>query len=423
MSEAETSRRSEAAIALGLGDAPRRLGRRSLVALLGAAALCAALTAHALLAPPPIAFATERVRRGDILVSVTATGTLQPRDEVEIGSELSGTIRGVEVAYNDVVHTGQVLARLDTARLEAQLLQSRAALDAARANAEQARASEVEAESGLARLESVRTLSGGKIPAPQELTGARAGVARARATEQSARAAVEQAEATLAVQQTDLGKAEIRSPIDGVVLSAAVRPGQTVAASLQAPVLFTLARDLGRLELHMAVDEADIGQVREGQAAHFTVDAWPGRHFEGLVTQVRFAAHTTAGVVTYETILSVANPDLALRPGMTASAQIDVRHDEDVLLVPNAALRFEPPARAVERRPGLLASLSGRGKANELTRPGGAQDHGPRVWVHRDGRVTPVSVEPGPSDGTWTEIASGALEPGARVAIDVASGA
>src|SRR4029453_10484326 len=164
MSEAETSRRSEAAIALGLGPAPRRLGRAPLVALVGPAALCAALTAHALLAPPPIAFATERVRRGDILVSVTATGTLQPRDEVEIGSELSGPIRGVEGAYNDVVHTGQVLARLDTARLEAQLLQSRAALDAARANAEQARASEVEAESGLARLESVRTPSGGKIP-------------------------------------------------------------------------------------------------------------------------------------------------------------------------------------------------------------------------------------------------------------------
>ena len=423
MSQGEISHPSAAAIALGLDSAPRRLGKRSLFALLAAAAAAAALITHALLAPPPIAFATERVRRGDLLVSVTATGTLQPRDAVEIGSELSGTIRSVEVGYNDVVRAGQVLARLDTARLAAQLLQSRAALDAARASAEQARASGIEAESQLARLESVRKLSGGRIPSQQELAAARASVARARATEQGARAAVEQAEATLAVQQTDLGKAEIRSPIDGVVLSAAARPGQTVAASLQAPVLFTLARDLGRLELDMAVDEADVGQVREGQTAHFTVDAWPSRRFEGRVTQVRFAARTAGGVVNYEAILSVDNPDLALRPGMTATAQIDVRHDADVLLVPNAALRFEPPARAVARREGPFAAWIGHGKAHELTAPGDAQQHGAHVWVRRDGRITAVPVETVASDGTWTEIAGGAIEPGTRVAIDVASGA
>jgi HlyD family secretion protein len=423
MNQGQISRRSQAAIALGLDEARQRLGKRPVVAGIVAAVLGAALTAHALLGPPPLSFAIQNVRRGDLQVSVTATGTLQPRDAVEIGVELSGTIRTVDVAYNDVVKAGQTLAKLDTARLDAQLLQSRAALDSAHANAEQASASRVEAESQLARLESVHQLSGGKIPSPQELTAGKAAVARARATEASARAAIEQAEATLAVQQTDLGKAEIRSPIDGVVLTAAVRPGQTVAASLQAPVLFTLARDLGRLELDLAVDEADVGQVHEGQVAHFSVDAWPGRRFEGRVTQVRYAARTSGGVVTYEAILSVDNPDLALRPGMTATAQIDVRHDADVLLVPNAALRFEPPSRAVERRDGLLASLSRRGKSHELTRPGAEQDHGPRVWVEHGGSVAPVPVEIGSSDGTWTEIAAGALEPGARVAIDVASGA
>jgi HlyD family secretion protein len=424
MNQSEIYRRSEAAIALGLDAARRRLGTRPLVAAIVAMVLGAALTAHALLAPPPLSFATQKVRRGDLQVSVTATGTLQPRDEVEIGVELSGTIRTVDVAYNDVVHAGQTLARLDTARLEAQLLQSRAALDSAHANAEQARASRVEAESQLARLESVRVLSGGKIPSPQELTSGKAAVERAHATEASAQAAVEQAEATLAVQQTDLDKADIRSPIDGVVLTAAVRPGQTVAASLQAPVLFTLARDLGRLDLDMAVDEADVGQVHEGQVAHFAVDAWPGRRFEGRVTQVRYASHTVGGVVTYEAILSVDNPDLALRPGMTATAQIDVRRDANVLLVPNAALRFEPPAHAVARRDGgLLASLGHRGKANELTRPSDEQSHGPRVWVERGGAIAAVPVETGASDGTWTEIPGDVLEPDERVAVDVASGA
>src|SRR5258705_9174074 len=210
-------------------------------------------------------FATERARTGDLTLTVTATGTLVPLDQVDIGSELSGTLRSVDVGYNDPVRAGQVLAHLDDSRLAEQVLQSRAALDTADATVEVARANAAEAESQLARLQHVREISGGKVPSEQEFASGQAAVMRARGAFRSAEAQVSQARATLDVQQTELAKAVIRSPIDGIVLTAAARPGQTVAASLQAPGLFTLAQDLKHLELDLAVDQADIGQGHEGQ--------------------------------------------------------------------------------------------------------------------------------------------------------------
>jgi HlyD family secretion protein len=358
-------------------------------------------------------FATEPARVGDLVVNVTATGTLVPIDQVDIGSELSGTLRSVEVGYNDRVHAGQVLARLDDTRLAAQVLQSKAALDAAKAAVEEARASLAEAESQLGRLQHVREISGGKIPSQQELAAGQATVARARGAVGSAEAQVAQAQATLDVQQTDLSKAAIRSPIDGVVLSATARPGQTVAASLQAPLLFTLAQDLEQLELELSVDEADVGQVREGQTAQFSVDAWPGRTFPGRVRQVRYAAHTVAGVVTYEAILAVDNPDLLLRPGMTATAEIEVKRDDQVLLVPNAALRFEPEGREPAHAGGISALVAGKHSFDVSRGP----DAAPRVWALRRGLLEPHDIEAGPSDGTWTEIAAGPVEPGTPLVV------
>ena len=394
--------------------APRISRRLWYVGLACAGAIAIAFAAHRLTARDA-PFATERARTGDLTLTVTATGTLVPLDQVDIGSELSGTLRSVEVGYNDQVRAGQVLAHLDDSRLAEQVLQSRASLDTANATVEVARANVAEAESQLARLQHVREISGGKVPSAQEFASGQAAVMRARGAFRSAEAQVSQARATLDVQQTELAKAVIRSPIDGIVLTAAARSGQTVAASLQAPVLFTLARDLKHLELDLAVDEADIGQVHEGQTAQFTVDTWPGRTFPARVAQVRYAGRSVAGVVTYQVILSVENPDLLLRPGMTVTAEIEVRRDEQVLLVPNAALRFEPDDRDAPRGSGLAALVKGK-RSFDVTRAGDA-GRSPRVWTLRNGHLHALAIETGPSDGSWTEIAPGVVAPGTPLVV------
>jgi HlyD family secretion protein len=372
---------------------------------------------------PAMRYATEPARRGDLLVTANATGTILPIDQVDIGSELSGTVRSVEVGYNQTVRAGQVLARLDTTRLEAQMLQSQAAVASAQASVGEARANQAEAESQLARLQHVRAISGGQVPAQQEIVAAEAAVARARAALASAQAAVAQAQATLDVQQTDLSKATIRSPIDGVVLTAPVRAGQTVAASLQAPLLFTLAKDLTHLQVDLAVDEADVAQVQEGQTATFTVDAWPGRTFRGRVTQVRYGARTIGGVVTYETLLAVDNPDLALRPGMTATAAIELRRAQQALLVPNAALRFAPPAREARRAGEPLGGLIPHKDQFDVPLGSPADTSAqPRVWMVRRGAIRAVPLQIGASDGTWTEVVGGAIAPGDRLAVGASQG-
>jgi len=224
-------------------------------------------------------FKTEEVKRGDLTVIVTATGTLQPTNKVDVGSELSGIVKTVEVDYNDRVKTGQVLARLDTSKLEAQVTQSRAALDSAKAKVLQVQATVLETRSKLTQFQKVRELSNNKVPSQSELDAAEAANERAKADEASAKAAVSQAQATLEANETDLSKSVIRSPINGIVLARNVEPGQTVAASFTAPVLFTLAEDLAQMDLHVNVDEADVGKVKEGQGASFSVAAYPNRTF------------------------------------------------------------------------------------------------------------------------------------------------
>ena len=287
-------------------------------------------------------YQTRTVSRGNLIMKVSATGNLEPTNQVDVGSELSGIIKTVEVDYNDAVKVGQILARLDTDKLEAQVLQSKAALESSQAQVMQVQATLKEKKAELDRLNRVHELSGGKVPSKYDLDTADAALSRARADEMSAQAQVAKARATLEVDETDLAKALIRSPINGIVLSRNVEPGQTVAASLQAPVLFTLAEDLARMELHVDVDEADVGQVRPGQDATFTVDAYPEGVFPARITQVRYGASNTDGVVTYETVLRLDNEDLLLMPGMTATADITVARVENGVLIPNAALRFTP---------------------------------------------------------------------------------
>lgn len=369
---------------------------------------------------------TQPVKRGDLVVTVSATGTIEPITQVDVGIEVSGTIKTVDVDYNDKVKVGQVLAHLDTSKLEAQALQSEAALDAAKAKQVQAQATVQEAQAQMARLDEVRKLSNGKMPSQTELDAQKATLARAKADESSAKAAVAQAQATLDVNKSDLTKAVLHSPINGVVLKRAVEPGQTVAAMFQSPVLFTLAEDLTKMELMVDIDEADVGQVQAGQDATFTVDAYPDRVFPAKTKQVRFGSETVEGVVTYKAVLGVDNTDMALRPGMTATALLTVNKRENALLVPNATLRFAPPQDTTQQKEGgrgLLFSILPHPPAQESTPRDdpSAKGKDQQVWTVRDGQLTGIAIEKGLSDGKMTEVTSGALEPGMELVTDMAA--
>lgn len=367
-------------------------------------------------------YKTEAVTRGDLHVVVSATGKLQPTNEVNVGSEVSGLVETVFVDDNDHVKKGQELLRLDVSKLRDQTERSRASLLSAQAKLEQAGATVKQSNASLDRLREVSRLSGGKVPSKTEMETAEANLARAVADESSARAAVTEARAALSSDQINLSKASIRSPIDGVVLTRAVEPGQTVAASFQVATLFTLAEDLREMELEVDVDEADVGNVAEGQAATFTVDAYAGRQYPAKVRRVRYGSETTNGVVSYPTLLTVKNEDLTLRPGMTASAEIATASRSQVVLVPNAALRFTPPeAAAAQDSRGVLGRLlpgpprRRQEQKKEEPKKGGTQT----VWVLTEGQPAPVRVNVGLTDGRMSEIVGG-LEPGAKVITDTA---
>ncbi len=372
----------------------------------------------------PIQYRTAEVQRGNLTITVTATGTLEPTNQVEVGSELSGIIETVEVDYNDCVKAGQVLAKLDTDRLEPKVLQSQAALESAQAKLLEAEANVLETRNELKRLKRLAELSKKKLPSQHDLDAAEAAFKRAQAEEDSAKAIVSQAQATVDQDQTDLAKAVIRSPINGIVLERHVEPGQTFAASFQTPVLFTLAEDLSQMELHVDIDEADVGQVQAGQDATFTVDAYPARRFSARILKVYYAPQVVQDVVTYEALLTVDNSQLLLRPGMTATAEIITKRVEDAILVPNGALRFTPPAPEAETsrrgRSMLRAILPGPPRRPAKQRKvlhAGKSEH--RVWTLRDEQPVAIPVTIGSSDGHMTEVVAGDLKPGLPLLVDV----
>ncbi|MBR0567443.1 efflux RND transporter periplasmic adaptor subunit [Azoarcus sp. L1K30] len=370
-------------------------------------------------------YRTEAARIGSLVVTVSATGNLAPTNQVNLGSELSGTIAQVLVDDDERVRKGQVLARLDLSKFEDAVAKSRGALAVAEASLKQAQATVVEARAKLDRYREVARLSGGKVPSKIEIESAQADVERADANVASARASIAEAKAALQTDLTNLSRGSIRSPIDGVVLLRAVDPGQTVAASLQAVTLFTLAEDLSKMELSVDVDEADVGSVKAGLKASFTVDAWPGRRFEAAITRVGFNATDSDGVVSYPAVLQVANDDLSLRPGMTATAEITTVSREQVLLVPNAALRYSPPAPSAQRTAGssVLSSLMPRPprSAPRASAPPRADDGSQRLWVLREGTVVPLQVRTGATNGRVTEIVGGDLQAGMEVITETAS--
>jgi HlyD family secretion protein len=367
-------------------------------------------------------FNTQPVVRGDLTLTVTANGTIQPTRTISIGSELSGTVRDVNVDVNDRIHKGQVLVVLDTAKLRDQILRSKAALAAANAKVAQTAATFKEAQASLGRFEEVARLSGGKVPSKAELDSSRAALDRALADDASARAGVSDARAALSTDEINLSKASIVAPTDGFVLTRTVDPGNAVAASLQAVTLFTVAEDLTKLRLWVYVDEADVGQVKLGQDGSFTVSAYVNRNFPARVTRVGFGSTITDNVVTYLTYLDVDNSDLSLRPGMTATATITATQRKDVLLVPNTALRFTPSAAATEpAKKGIASSLLPRMPSSNTRRSaaaGASTAAAKQVWVlPEDGPGAPVAVAvtPGISDGHRTEITGGDLKVGMRV--------
>ncbi len=352
-----------------------------------------------------MSYQTTPVARGDLTVEVTATGTLQPLTQVEVSTELSGVVRDVPVEENQRVAKGDVLARLDTSRIEAQIARAKASVQAAQAKVDDA---QVTLKETTRAFERSQKLADRGMVATEALDTAAAARDRANAAVETAQANLAIAQADLTLEQQDLDKSTIYAPIDGVVLTRSVNPGQTVAASTQAPVLFVIAQDLEQMELDASVDEADIGSVAAGQKAHFTVDAFPQHSFDAAIRDISFASTETEGVVTYEARLDVGNPDLLLRPGMTASVSIVTREAKDVLLVPNSAFRFSPPETQESRGFSLRDLFSprfprfGRGSGNQA-----AADGTRTLWVLKDGAPSRVTVKTGATDGEMTEVLSG----------------
>ncbi|KKW92133.1 efflux RND transporter periplasmic adaptor subunit [Sphingobium chungbukense] len=393
------------------------------------------LLAHCFAGEDKPNYATREARKGDLTVSVSATGNLKPINQVDVGSEQSGKITAVYVDVNDRVTQGQKLAELDTRRLVDTINQTRAQVASSEASVAQAQAQAALAKATLDRQLNVFKLSGGRVPAKTELDAARADYSSALANLRSAQAQVRVSQAQLSTAQTNLSIAQIVSPVTGVVLSRDIEPGQTVAASLNAPVLFTIAEDLTKMEVEVSVDEADVGQVKEGQSANFSVDAFPGRTFPAKVTRVNVgsnsasssssssssgstASSTSGTVVAYTAVLSVDNEQEILRPGMTATADIVTQELHDVLLVPNSALRFKPSAG--NRDGGITSQIVPgprrfrRGGASRQVSFGIGSSQTVYI-VGADGDPKAVQVTVGASDGARTVITGGDLKPGMRV--------
>lgn len=361
-----------------------------------------------------IAYETAPVTRADLIIAVTATGKIQPTTEVDVSSEMSGVVRSVNAATNSPVKRGDVLAELDTERAKAQLDRAAASLTAAQARIADARATLAEKVLALTRAETLRQKG---ISAAQELDQARAAHDRAIAALAAAEADAAVARADLALRQTDIDKSRIVSPIDGIVLKRSVEPGQTVASSLQAPVLFKLAEDLRRMQLEADVDEADIGAVKTGQKASFGVDAYPGQSFPAEISAIEYSPKTTENVVTYTAILSVDNARLLLRPGMTATARIVTAEIGRALTVPNAALRFVPPEAKKQESFSLIRLFMPRMPRFEKASTNAAVNGERKIWILENGAPRAVAVTTGASDGLVTEILKGDLTEGAQAIV------
>ena len=345
-----------------------------------------------------VRYETAEVDKGDVVSKVTASGTLSALVTVQIGSQVSGRLEEIAVDFNAPVHQGDLLARIDPRMFESSLEQAEANLKAARSRLASAKARALDAGRKAERAAGLFEKS---VVSKADADSAEAEHVVADADVLSAESAVAQAQAGVHQAELNLAYTEIVSPIDGVVISRNVDVGQTVAASFQSPVLFTIAQDLARMQVQASVSEADVGKLAEGRPASFSVDAWPERKFEGVISQVRYAPQVLSNVVTYQVMVDVENPERVLRPGMTANVTFEVERRDGVIRVPNAALRYVPPD-AEKKKP---------------------TDGMRTVWVLDGGSPVPVPIKAGITDGSFTEVAGGALAPGAAIITDSTGGA
>jgi len=394
----------------------------------------------------PMTYTTVTVGKGPISAQVTATGTLSARSTVTVGAQVSGRVLELHADFNDQVKKGQIIAKLDEQVLKAQIDQAQASYDLAVANLKRSQVTLKDAERQLKRQ---KTLQEQQLIAGATVETAEVAYDTAVANVAASRAQVNQAAATLKQARTNLTYATIYSPVDGVVLERKVELGQTVAASLQAPELFTIAEDLARMQINTQVAEADVGRITEGMKATFTVDAFPGRTFEGTVRQVRNAATAVSGVVTYDAVIDVDNADKSLRPGMTANVTFVLAQVDNAIKIPNAALRFKPTreqamamrqASGMPGRRGSGARGGGAGGPGGVGGAGGGGAGGPppgmrigpdgrpdfgdkkMLWKLVDGAPRMVLVKPGLTDGSATELLEGDLKPGDELITEIKGG-
>ncbi|MDX2167189.1 MAG: efflux RND transporter periplasmic adaptor subunit [Deltaproteobacteria bacterium] len=362
------------------------------MALLGLLAAAAWAYRQRGAAPEGERYLGATLERGPVTATVTATGIVQPVSTVQVGTYVSGPILAIDVDFNSPVRKGQRVAKIDPAPFEVKVQRAEAGLATARARVARARA---DLQLKTLTLQRSRSLRGTNVLAQNELDQAQSAFDQARAELALEEANVQQAEAELREARIQLAYTDITSPVDGVVVKRAVDVGQTVAAAFQTPTLFQIAQDLTKMQVNASVSESDIGAVRDDQPATFSVDAYPGRVFSGRVTQVRNAPTTVQNVVTYDVVAAVENPDLALKPGMTASVTIETAHVADALRVPLRALTFAPPRDGARPR-----------------------DGGEAVWrLLPSGEIERVAVRTGVRDDAYAALLDGALAPGERVAV------
>jgi HlyD family secretion protein len=341
-------------------------------------------------------YKTEKVDKGDIQLTVTATGTVNAVVNVQVGTQVSGTISEIFVDYNSLVKKGQLLAQIDPANFESQVAQAKANLSSAEANHK---------KSQVVLADYVRTLGRNKAlltkdyVSQSDVDTAQTNADSASAQVDAAKAQIEQMQAALKVAETNLSYTRILSPVDGTVISRSVDVGQTVAASYQTPTLFTIAQDLREMQIDASVDEADIGKIKNQQNVEFTIDAYPDMTFKGTVSEVRNSPTTVSNVVTYDVIVKVDNPELKLKPGMTANVTIIIEEKKGVLRIPDSALKFKP--------------------AHSSKKPD--RPSGPAVWILEKGKMKRIPVNTGISDGSYSELISGSLEEGMDVIMESAN--
>ena len=374
------------------------------------------------------------IDKGTVTALVDTTGTLNPVTIVDIGSQVSGKIEQIYVDFNSQVKAGQVLAELDQLNFQTKVQQNEANYLSSVAAVEK---SKVSLENSKKRLDRAKSLFEKELLSFEEFETAEVQYFSAKADLQSSEARLEQAKAQLDTSKVDLTYTIIKSPIDGVVINRSVNVGQTVAASFQAPVLFQVANDLTKMQVECSVDEADIGRVKEGQTARFTVDAFPDENFTGVVKQVRYSPEVIQNVVTYATIVDVENPEMKLRPGMTATISFVVGEAKNALRVPNSALRFQPPPEVLQAlfeemrgemqaKRGQSSQAEGQSEKREqqanfqmgqgMGRMGSRPRDRARVWIQDEvGKLRMVSIRTGVTDNTYTEIIAGEINEGQEV--------